>query len=95
MALLVASDSIAADLACGVDTDLNGSVDNLCPGLDQDLDGYTSDGSAGYLGLTETDCDDTNIHINPSAGENISRALAQVASLKLVIPTEQLQLALL
>lgn len=45
---------------------LNTGCDLLDPtGVDQDHDGYTSDGSTGTSGTTEIDCDDTNRRIYP------------------------------
>lgn len=54
--LLLAFNSYAADFGCGRDTDQNGSVDNYCPGDDQDFDGYST---------AQGDCDDTNWQIFP------------------------------
>lgn len=39
--------------------------DKLCPGVDQDDDGYTSDGSLGSAGTTYKDCDDADPTIYP------------------------------
>lgn len=39
--------------------------DRKCPGVDQDDDGYTSDGTTGTAGTTNVDCDDTNRLIFP------------------------------
>lgn len=69
--LLFAAPVLAADFHCGADTDGNGSVDNACPGLDQDRDGYTSDGSLGTAGTTNTDCDDTNHYIYPGISTTV------------------------
>ena len=54
--LFFVSEAMAADIGCGRDTDRNGSVDNYCPGTDQDFDGYA---------VTQGDCDDTNWQIFP------------------------------
>lgn len=39
--------------------------DLLCPGADQDNDGYTSNGQLGTAGSTAIDCDDTNKFVFP------------------------------
>lgn len=39
--------------------------DLLLPGHDKDNDGYTDDGSLGWAGTTQTDCDDTNRTVYP------------------------------
>lgn len=39
--------------------------DRKCPGVDKDDDGYTSDGSLGTAGTTNTDCDDTRRDVYP------------------------------
>lgn len=46
------------DVGCGRDTNMDGSIDNLCPGDDQDNDGYT---------VAQGDCDDTDYDIWPGA----------------------------
>lgn len=43
-----------------MDAIIGDGCDLKCPGVDQDDDGYTSDGSQGTAGKRETDCDDTN-----------------------------------
>jgi hypothetical protein len=54
--LLLTSTALAADFGCGRDTDRNGSVDNLCPGGDQDYDGVAA---------ADGDCDDGDWQIFP------------------------------
>lgn len=52
----------------GYANSLNGvGCDLLCPGADQDNDGYTSNGQLGTAGSTAIDCDDTNKFIFPGA----------------------------
>lgn len=54
--------SFAADIHCGRDTDLNGTVDNYCMGTcDEDFDGHFSLGSPCF----GDDCDDHNFWIYP------------------------------
>lgn len=58
LSLAIGNASYAADLGCGRDTDLNGTVDNYCPGSDADNDGYTT---------AQGDCDDNDFDIYPGA----------------------------
>lgn len=60
--MMFAISAHAADVRCGVDTDVSGAVDQLCPVPDKDGDGYYSNGSGRNTG---TDCDDENFHIFP------------------------------
>ena len=55
-ACILATNANAADIGCGRDTDRNGNVDNWCPGVDKDFDGYT---------LAQGDCDDEDWNIQP------------------------------
>ena len=65
-ALLICSSAFAADKGCGVDTDLNGSVDNWCTGIfnctDEDRDGYCTNGQGPNSG---TDCNDHDFFDHP------------------------------
>ncbi len=60
--LLFASDALAADTYCGVDTDRSGTIDFWCPFPDKDADAYYSDGTGPRVGI---DCDDEDANIWP------------------------------
>lgn len=57
--------SWAVDIGCGRDTDRSGSVDNWCPGGDQDNDGYT---------VSQGDCNDLDFDIFPGTTWSGSKA---------------------
>lgn len=61
-----ASPAFGADVGCGRDTDLNGSVDRYCPNDDADADGYMNVAGTHFAtGFTDVDCGDNNFLIVP------------------------------
>lgn len=48
-----------------MDAVIGNGCDKKCPGLDEDDDGYTSDGSAGNAGLAYKDCNDNDKRVIP------------------------------
>ncbi len=62
-----AADEVPSD---GIDNNCNGVIDDAC--TDADNDGYSTTATANGVdcgGADNVDCDDTNIYINPGAGE--------------------------
>lgn len=48
-----------------MDAIIGNGCDKKCPGIDQDNDGYTNDGSLGTAGSTSVDCDDLDRRVIP------------------------------
>lgn len=49
-----------------IDAEIGNGCDKLCSGVDQDGDGYTSDGTTGRSGTTLRDCDDADRRVIPN-----------------------------